>query len=373
MKQLNSYLSETIRKRFVQPFSCFVDNHNKILLRTLVALGFVFSVSFSLSSQALEMAEGKYEVIDTGVQHSELIGRSLLGQWLENHKLLINTFSDERDGQLKKHGQVVLFDTKTKQKIILFENLTLQCTNPKSHVSMLKNFANNDVKFFNIREDGQFVDLTKTISTEDFKCFDIAEAKPERLQAFLLDGQSYIDEGRTGHGGVEQAILHLKNKEPIELPFRGSIVNRCEYIPFKNKYLLNNRDIIANNVYKREPDEPYFYYMSVDGELEKIPQSTEFYEQFGQFRQMLPMRDGMILDKTGVRDKTGGLFYLKSNKVIRLYGKSPLFPIHGVIDAPFTNYHLVSPDGCSIAFVSYLSLNYEANKPVKIINVCEEK
>lgn len=339
-------------------------------LLSCVAAFFIITVP----AQAIEIVEGTYEVIDTDVQHSEFIGRHFLGQWLDDQKLLINTFSDEPGAQLKKYGQVVLFDAKTKNKSILFDNLTLQCTNPISHVSMLKNFVNNEVKFFNIREDGHLTDLTKAISVEEFKCFDRTEVKPERLQVFLLDGESYIDRGKTGNGGIELAVLYHKNKQPVELGIHGYLFDYFNFIPFKNKYLINNSDITAKNGYNGHmEEEPNFYYMSVDGQVEKIPQPVKFQEQVGDFSSMFPMRDGMILKRTGIKDKTSGLYYLKGDKIIRIYGKSPLIPIRGVIDTPYTNYHLVSPDGCSIAFVSYLSLNFDAKKPVKIINLCQEK
>lgn len=113
--------------------------------------------------------------------------------------------------------------------------------------------------------------------------------------------------------------------------------------------------------------------MSPEGEIERVPQPIEFYEQFNRFRGAYPMRDGMVLDVTGLRSKKGGLFYLKGDKVIRIYGKSPPFIIEGVIDAPFTEGHTVSPDGCLIAFASILKFDFDANKPIKIINVCGEK
>ena len=340
-------------------------NKSKITI-TLIFLCLSFSV------KALEYSEGKYDVIDTGVQHSELIGPNVIGEWLGNNKLLINTFSDEPDAQIKKLGQVAIFDTQTKKLSTLFKAGTLLCTNQKSHVSQLKNFATNEFKFFTIHEDGEVIEVTNSINPDEFQCRNmIVSRKPDRLQVFLDDGESYIDRGKSGGGAKEQAILYLKDKPPIELPLKGSDINAMMFIPFRNQYLLDNR--VRYFAKLRSYGEPFYNFISQDGEIERIPQPVDLELYLGELGPMFPMRDGMIIDHTGFRDKTGGMYYLKGDKAMRIYGKPPLVTAPPLIDAPHANNHLVSPDGCSIAFVSFTSLDYKAKKYVKVINVCNDK
>lgn len=188
----------------------------------------VFYFCFSPLLEALELVEGKYKVMDTGVSYTE--NRTNI-TWLNSHLLLISFYTDGRSGQVKKDTQTILFDTKTKKKSILYSNMAFMCKDKKSNISKFKNMTNNEVRFFNLSEDGKLTELSQPIDAEQFKCSNITPNR-ERLQAFLLDEESYIDSGKSGNGGKEQAILYLKNKAPIELPFRGHVVDHARYIPF---------------------------------------------------------------------------------------------------------------------------------------------
>ena len=273
----------------------------------LVALGFVFSVSFSLSSQALEMVEGKYEVIDTGVQNTELFGPHTVGFWLNNHKLLINTFSDEKDAQLKKLGKVILFDTQRKQSTTIFETGNIFCGNAPSKIFRVRDYTTGTDTYFKIDESGKTSQVEAPSGWEPYQCRVYENRKKDRLQAYLNESEGYIDQGKTGNGGREKAILHLTGKPQIELPLTGHDIDYMVYLPFKNQYLLNNFDFISGRL--QPSGEPFYNYMSPDGTLTRVPQPEEFLKFAGQLGDMYPMRDGMIIDNTGYMRKNPGLYY----------------------------------------------------------------
>lgn len=308
-----------------------------------------------MTAQAYQLEESGYEVIDTGLQFSALNNMGVLGEWLNDHLILLNALRDEPDAQLKNLHRVMLFDIKTKKLSTLYPDKYFYCRNPTSHISRIKDYATGEEKFIKIDEEGTTSDPAEAPLWKPFQCRMYEPYKPDRLQIFLNEGEGYIDIGRAGYGASkDNAVLYLTGKSPIELPFTGkeTVGPHHEYIPFLNEYVMSRGT--SQNVL-----------MSPEGKVKRIQETVDVFNELGIEGYMYPMRDGLILSNPGSWKKKPGMFFVTGNHVIRIFGAPSLL-------SGFTLFRgeLVSPDGCSIAFYSFKTESYKDRKSIKIINVC---
>ncbi len=318
---------------------------------------FFSMLSFSLITQAYQLEEGKYEVVETGLEYNDMHTMSILGEWLNDHLILLNATQDMPDAKLKNLNRMVLFDIKTKKLSPVLPEKYFYCRNPSSQISRIKDYITGEEKLVVIDENGTISEVKETPAWNKFQCRKYEPRKPDRLQVFLNEGEGYIDIGKTGMGPSGNAMLFLPNKEPIELPVisRTVVSPSHEFLPFMNKYVL------AHGLHQN-------ILMSPQGEITYIQEPDDVFNELGVGGYMYPMRDGILLDGTGIGPKIPGMFYIKGGRVIRIFGGKTLFT-----EPPYTKGELVSPDGCSIAFSSFKRSDYKYKKMIKIINICEGK
>lgn len=318
----------------------------------------IWLFSLPLTTQAYQLEDGSYEVIDTGLQYSDLHTMGILGEWLNDHLILLNATQDVSDAPLKNLYRVVLFDINTKKLTTLLPGKYFYCRNSTSHISRIKDYVTGEEKFVKINEDGNVSDPSETPTWKRAQCRMYEPYKPDRLQIFLNEGEGYIDIGKAGNGASQDnAVLYLTDKPPIELPLTGRDVVGLhhEYIPFLNEY------VVARGIYQN-------VLMSPDGKIRRIQETTGVFNELSIGGYMYPMRDGLILSNPGSWEKMPGMFYVKGNRVIRIYGAPSLFSGPSLFRG-----ELVSPDGCSVAFFSFKTEAYKDKKSIKIINVCKGK
>ena len=305
--------------------------------------------------------EGTFEIIDTHIQQTLLNGPDILGVWFDNENIILNALQDDSNAEQKHLDRVVLFNVKTRKSTALLESGRFQCYEPKTKIASI--VKDGVMQFVNIGDDGRFRPRKEATPLNKFRCRSEEPSLPGRLQAFLREGDGYIDEGRTGGGfSEENAILHRPGQPPLELPAKGGELTMGPiYLPFLNRYLLNYSDNLNPNILPR--GKPVYRIMTSEGSITEIPQPRLFFDAMGSLGRMWFMRDGMVFKKTSQSGKNAGLFFLKEEQIIRIFGADNLL----------ADRLQSSPDGCKLAFLAFKNLNFDSPKTVKILNLCGEK
>jgi hypothetical protein len=314
--------------------------------------------------------EGKYEVIDTGLEQSTLYGPDTLGSWLDNQRIVINALRDAPRAREDWLLKLVIFDIKTKKSTVLKEGVHLYCRRPKNGKAVLvadghepgSNIDRFSTKqFFKLDEHGDLSPWSDNPLVDGLECWPPLHSKPERISWRLEnDDGSYIDTGKKGGGrSVENAILYRPGQAPKEFPVKGSEIFKPRYYPHLRQYLLNHWDNISGG--HDQAGDPVFRLMKPNGEITEIPQSQQFLTTVGSFGDVWLSRDGMVLNRTGPGQRNPGLYFLKSNRIIRIWGAN------GYVATRFQR----SPDGCTLAFLGFKNFDFVTKKTVQLINLCE--
>ncbi|GAC1610228.1 MAG: hypothetical protein NVS3B3_18440 [Aquirhabdus sp.] len=308
-----------------------------------------------------EFEEGRYEVVDTGLEQTTAYGPGVLGEWLDDHRILLNALQDSPNAQEKHLDRVVIFDTVSQKYSVLLPSSSFICRNPNSKIARI--VTNGIDNFIKLEDDGKFSVVAETPRWDKFLCSAHEPRKPDRLQAFLREGDGYIDRGKAGGGySRDNATLYRPNQPPVELPVVGGDIGSIVYISRLKRYLLGSTDYLSGNVLPA--GRPVFNLMTSDGEITEIPQPVQFVKTFGGFGGVQFMRDGMLVfGHMGPDIKNPGIFFLKEGKVIRIFGA----------DKQFATRVLSSPDGCALAFLSFKDTYFATSKKIKLINLCKEK
>ena len=314
--------------------------------------------------------EGKYEVLDTGLEQSTLYGTGTLGVWLDGQNFVVNALRDDPNARKDWLLRLVVVDTKSKAITLVREGVYLNCRVPKTSKTMLtqegsyKVFSKEKKQWFeHLDTQGRLSAWPKTESENgSTNCWPLEPLKRERLQVFLLHDDGYIDKGKTGgEYSNDNAILYRPNQPPVELPVKGGEINMAQYYPHLRQYLLNRWDNISGG---HDPaGDPVFRLMKPNGEITEIPQSQQFLKTVGSFGDMWLLRDGMVLNRTGPGQRNPGLYFLKSNRIIRIWGAN------GYVATRFQP----SPDGCALAFLGFKNYDFVTKKTVQLINLCEDR
>lgn len=308
-----------------------------------------------------DFVDGDFEVIDTGLDQS--FTNKI---WLDNDNLIVNTLQLVPHARPKKLFRVVIFNLKQRSVRELIPMGDIHCVNEITRLAKVRTFS--DVE----DADGSGVDTYMRLSPDGkltayglpspyaSPCRLTEPRKPERLQIFLRDGDGYIDRGKTGGGySDENAVLYRPNQAPRELAVKGGDIQDVIYLPFRNQYLLNRRDFLTNRFQPR--GEPDFIYMSPTGDITREPQPEKFAKVLGSWGNMLPTRDGVLLDRNGPGRGVPGLFLVQGERITRVFGANRA-QVEGLN---------ASPDGCKLAFTSYTDIAFLAKKTIKIIDVCQ--
>ncbi|NKI69934.1 hypothetical protein GN109_10925 [Collimonas pratensis] len=334
----------------------------KIICTFLIQLLIVGLATCGIVCQANdEFEEGKYEVVDTGLEQTIVYGPGVLGEWLDDRRILLNALQDSPNAQEMRLDRVVIFDTTSQKYSVLLPSSSFICRNPNSKIARI--VTNGIDNFIKLDDDGKFSAVAEAPRWDKFLCSAHEPLKPDRLQAFLREGDGYIDRGKAGGGySRDNATLYRPNRPPVELPVIGGNVGSIVYISRLKRYLLGSTDYLSGDVLPA--GKPVFNLMTSDGEITEIPQPAQFVKMFGGFAGVQFMRDGMLVfGHMGPNIKNPGMFFLKEGKVIRIFGA----------DKQFASRVLSSPDGCTLAFLSFKDTNFTTSKKIKLINLCKEK
>lgn len=334
----------------------------RILRIAVNFLIFVVSLSLpTLASAIVQIEEGKYEIVDTGLEQSTLYGPIVAGVWLDEKRILLNALKNMPDAQKKRLDRVVMFNLDTREVKTVLEPGRIICREKKSQLAHV--IREGKAQFVRIDLDGHTSSPTEQPALKESVCKTAEPRIPERLQTFLNEGDGYIDRGRTGHGfSGDNAVLYRPNQPPIELPVPGGEITPSPvYLPFLNQYLLNYWDSLSG---ERSPaGKPVFRLMTPEGKITEIPQPSFFTKAVGSFGRMWMMRDGMVLNRTGPGRPKPGLYFVKGERIIHIYGAN------GEIADRITP----SPDGCTFLFLGLKNYDFATKKTVKLINLCKEK
>lgn len=308
-----------------------------------------------------ELKEGGFEVTDTGLEQSTLYGPINVGVWLDNSSILLNALPDVPGAQEKHLNRVVRLNLETREVTPVLESGTVFCSEPNSeifHIRQQQRFL-----FARIDAEGHFSPVSAQPASGEFTCKTAQPRFPDRLQAFLNEGDGYIDLGKTGGGFSEDnAVLYRPGLPPLELPIKGGeIVAGPVYLPFLNQYLLNYWDALSGT--RKPAGAPAFRLMTPEGIISEIPQPKSFVKAVGSFGRAWLMRDGMVLNRTGPGRPKPGLYFVRDDEIIRAYGA------RGEIADRITP----SPDGCKLAFLGMKNYDFITKKTVKIVDFCGAK
>ena len=324
----------------------------------------IFAVSSGASCFAFgnaQIEEGKYDITDTGIEQSTLYGPIVSGVWLDKNKILLNALQNVPGAQERRLDRVVMLNVDTWEVKTVLEPGRIICREKTSQLAHV--VWEGKSQFVRIDSEGHISPLTERPALKESLCKTAEPRFPDRLQTFLNEGDGYIDRGRTGHGFSEDnAVLHRPKQPPLELPVPGGeIASSPVYLPFLNQYLLNYRDSLSG---QRIPaGKPVFRLMTPEGEISEIPQPSFFTKLVGSFGRMWMMRDGMVLDRTGPGRPKQGLYFIRGERIIRIYGAN------GELADRITP----SPDGCTFLFLGLKNYDFVTKKTVKLINLCKEK
>ena len=316
--------------------------------------------------------EGQFEVIDTGLEQSTLYGPPMLGSWLDNQRIVINTLRDVPRAREDWLVKLVVFDIRTRKSSVLKEGVHLYCRHPKNGKTVLaadgfdigsgpKTYRSSTKQSFKLDERGNLSPWSGDPFIDGKNCWPPIPAKPDRLKMSLdNDAGSYIDYGSTGRGySYDNAVLSRPDQPPLELPVIGGEIKMAQYYPYYGQYLLNDSDNISGH--HLPAGDPVFRLMKPNGEITKIPQPEGFVRTVGSFGGMWLMRDGMVLTRTGPGQQNPGLFFLKGDRIFRIWGAN------GYVADRFEP----SPGGCALAFLGFKNYDFVTKKTVQLINLCE--
>lgn len=336
--------------RFRRPIGNMLQ---KVLQHLTLVLLFV-----SVTVRADGFDEAVFPIVETEIEQTTLYGPGILGVWLGDEKILLNTLQVSSGTQEKRVEQVVIFDIKKEKSKVIVPSGSFVCRDAKSQVARI--IKEGTDQFIKVAADGNVTNEVKVPNWEKFSCRLTDMRKPGRLQMFLSEEEGYIDFGKTGGGNSnENAVLYRRGHQPVELSVKGGEVSNALYIPHLKKYLLNFWDELSG---KSLPiRKPVFRLMDIDGRITEIPQPIEFVRAVGSFSEARILRDGIVLNRTGPTKSNPGLYFLRGGRISRIFGA----------DGQIATRLLPSPDGCFLAFLSFKNYNFSEKKTVKLINLCE--
>lgn len=301
-------------------------------------------------------------VIDTGLVQTEEHTDALVGAWLSNELLVVNAVQENPPAKSRRPWRVALFNVKTKRVTNLVEKGQFYCRDTRTELALVltnpevENYA-KDGRSLYVKLDGNG-QLTYPPQQPNWpkSCHSDSGDDPKRIQRLLREGDGYIDLGRSGGIDLNQnAHLFRPGQPPIELNVHGMDVRPPLYVPFLNEYLLNQG---APN---SEKSPRLYFYMSPDGKVRTEPLPEQFFQKVGSAGFMWPMKNSMLLNRSGRGSSNSGLFLVRDKKIYRVFGSD------GVVVRRFTP----SPDGCKLAFWSHRVHPYADKNTVKIIDLCE--
>lgn len=344
------------------------------VLRTLalltVVVGGLVGKSAVVAGSTFTIEEGNFPIVDTGYVQGGRWDKSAV--WLDNNRLLVNAVHEGYDWKGNPPGRVILYDFKAKTSKTIFTGGIVNCYSHEFGVFGVTPNEKKGRKFARVDSNGEFRPLDESESPNLYSGVCYSRDHPPSSRGHQIEplrpGHGYINLGRLGTTLEERdkAILYRPGQAPQELPLSGKQI-RVRYIPWLDKYILNDYDPKYISSLQGEPvDRPYLL-MSPDGTLSEVPMPAEVSEFLGHngWRKIDFLRPGLVVGDAGVGPGQRGLFLFRGKTLTRIWGKR----------GDFFEGSDTSPDGCKIASTSYridrgLFGTTESNHTLKIVNVC---
>lgn len=301
-------------------------------------------------------------VIDTWLVQSEEHYIDTVGTWLNNDLLVINTVQEKPPANSRRPWRVVLFNVRTKNISTLVNKGRFVCRDDRTRNALIltnpevDNYSKNgNYLYVSLDDSGSLSSLSAQPAWGHY-CHSDFGSDRTRIRYSLREGDGFIDEGRSGGIDLDRnAHWFRPNQPPIELNVQGKDVGIPWFVPFRNEYLLERSTRV------QEGRKRVFRYMSLDGKITEEAFPEHFFQKIGSAGYMWPMKNGMLLDRSGHGSSESGLFLVRDKKIYRVFGSD------GVVVRRFTP----SPDGCKLAFWSHREHPYSDKNTVKIIDLCE--
>lgn len=335
--------------------------------RLAYGLGLLLGIAVLSGCSAFRLPNDNFEdvdvpVIDTGLVQTEEHPDGTVGEWLSNELLVVNAVQEKPPAKSRRPWRIALFNTKTKQVTSLLEKGVFSCRDTRTELALI--LTNPEVESY--AKDGKFLYGKLDRNGQLFHpaeqpnwvkpCHSDIGDDPKRLQYLLREGDGWVDLGRSGGFDLNQNIsLFRPNLSPIELNIHGKDIWPPLYVSFLNEYLLNQ------GAPDSEKSPRVYYYLTPEGKVRTEPLPEHFFQKVGSAGFMWPMKNGMLLNRSGRGSSNSGLFLVRGQKIYRVFGSD------GVVVRRFTP----SPDGCKLAFWSHRVRPYADKNTVKIIDLCE--
>ena len=300
-------------------------------------------------------------VIDTGLVQTEEHTDSWVGAWLSNELLVVNAVQENPPAKSRRPWRIALFNVKTQQVTNLVEKGQFYCRDTRTELALIltnpevEDYAKDGTyEYVNLDRNGKLTNLAEQPNWAKPCRFHPGD-DPLRLRYFLREGDGYIDRGRSGGVDLKRNVHLFRPNEPaIELNVSGNDVHPVLYVPFRDEYLLNQWAPDS------EKSPRVYFYMSPEGKVRTEPLPEHFYQKVGKAGVMLPMKNGMLFNRSVSGRGERGLFLVRGNKIYRVFDRN-------VVVRRLTP----SPDGCKLAFWSHREHPYADKNTVKIIDLCE--
>lgn len=316
---------------------------------------FVRSASSATTSPVV-IEETPYDVLDTGVEQSAQRSFGPTGWWVADNVIVFNAVAQGTGG--KSEERVARYDTRSRIADTVISEGRIRCFNPETRIAAIS-VAGKD-EHIRINESGDIVRQLKTSDYNPSACRKTLSASEGRDKTLLREGDGYIDRGNVGRVDLNPdfAVLYRPGQPPRDLGVLGREIERPEYLPFLQSYLLNYSD--SRRSY--HGDRP-FRLMKPEGDISEIPYPSRLANSLNNyFNRVIVLRPGLLVAQTGPGPGEAGFFLVQGDRVTRIWGK----------DKDFVMSYAPAPDGCKFAFMSFAKRAFgETPKTVKVIDACK--